>query len=471
VERPERERRENHRDPVTTSHLPGGERGSVPAADEPSPARARAARELLDASGVALSAAGAALLHQRTEEWAAGLRLAALSLAGHPDPERFVAEFSGSDRTVAEYLIDEMLERQPPDVQDLLLRASLLDQVNGELADVLTGRPGSERILLELEDANAFVVSLGTQPVIAPALMTLAGTMVWLGEFDEGERWLRRTAQALQTDSGPDVRVLLRQTAGILHAGRGRHRETLEEFSAAERLTSQLAGLQAMASQVTGWLLGTQARLGMPGEPARRSPRSMTSGPAPARSVMPARRSASRTLMDSAPARYMVRINAHLGATVLSAFPRTGKGSEPGGRGFRQCCLAATGTLLPARRRPGAGPPHRRPAGCRLNQDALSALPDDELMTELTAISGTGPWTVQGALLIALRREDVVLPDDLALRESIQSAYRLDHLPSQQEVLAIAEKWRPYRGLTASYLFSAAFEPAGASPVARDGSP
>ena len=49
--------------------------------------------------------AGAALLHQRTEGWAAGLRLAALSLAGHPDPERFVTEFSGTNRTVAEYLI------------------------------------------------------------------------------------------------------------------------------------------------------------------------------------------------------------------------------------------------------------------------------------------------------------------------------------------------------------------------------
>jgi LuxR family transcriptional regulator, maltose regulon positive regulatory protein len=120
----------------------------------------RETRELLDASGVALSDAGAALLHQRTEGWAAGLRLAVISLAGHPDPELFVAEFSGSDRTVAEYLIAEMLERQPDDVKDLLLRTSVLDRVNGELADLLTGRPGSERILLALEDANAFVVSL-----------------------------------------------------------------------------------------------------------------------------------------------------------------------------------------------------------------------------------------------------------------------------------------------------------------------
>ena len=493
----------------------------------------RETRELLDASGIALSDAGAALLHQRTEGWAAGLRLAVLSLAGHADPERFVAEFSGSDRTVAEYLIAEMLERQPADVQDLLLRTSLLDRVNGELADLLTGRPGSERILLELEDANAFVESLdpertwfryhhlfadllrlelrrtlpgdvpglhrraagwftlqgqvveairhtqaagdwpeaarlladhsfsltldgqaqtiqalvrafppgtdhpelalvraggdlvqgrldeaaaylavaethagtappdrqrrlrvaiaslklslarrrghlagvieqvrflaspvtgqsdedialdrdlravalmnlgtaeawslglpdaerhlregadlareigrpylevgclaqlgfayifhgaalpkihpfamtqarcreaialaerygwGAEPVIAPALMTLAGTMVWLGEFDEGERWLRRTERALQTDTGPDIRLLLHLTAGILHAGRGRRHEALEEFSAAEHLGSQLAGSQALASQVTGWLLATQARLGLPGE-------------------------------------------------------------------------------------------------------------------------------------------------------------------------------------------------------------
>ena len=64
-------------------------------------------RELLKASGITLSDAGAALLHQRTEGWAAGLRLAAISLADHPDPERFVTEFSGSNRTVADYLLAE----------------------------------------------------------------------------------------------------------------------------------------------------------------------------------------------------------------------------------------------------------------------------------------------------------------------------------------------------------------------------
>jgi DNA-3-methyladenine glycosylase II len=102
----------------------------------------------------------------------------------------------------------------------------------------------------------------------------------------------------------------------------------------------------------------------------------------------------------------------------------------------------------------------------RLDQDVLSSLPDDQLMAELTVIPGIGPWTVQGALIIALGREDVVLPGDLALRKAVRAAYQLDHLPAQQEVLDIAEKWRPYRSLATSYLFSAAFEPAGAPPAA-----
>jgi LuxR family transcriptional regulator, maltose regulon positive regulatory protein len=484
----------------------------------------RETRELLHASGIMLSDVGAALLHQRTEGWAAGLRLAVISLAGHPDPERFATEFTGSDRTVAEYLLAEMLDRQPPDVQDLLLRTSLLDRVNGELGDLLTGRPGSEPILLDLEDANAFVESLdpgrtwfryhhlfadllrlelrrtlpaevpelhrraaewfirrgqvaeaightqaagdwaeaarlladhsfsltldgqaqtmqallrafppgadhpelalvratvdlaqgrldqaaahlavaethaeaappdrrrrlrvavaalklslarrrgdladvteqakflaspvtglsdedialgsdlravalmnlgtaeawalglpdaerhlqegavlareigrpylevgclaqlafasrirsfattrqlcreaialaerygwGAEPVIAPALVTLAGNLVWTGEFNESERWLQRTRQALQTDTGPDIGQLLHLVTGRLYAGRGRHHEALEELSAAERLQSQMAGSHALASQVTGWRLATQARAGLPG--------------------------------------------------------------------------------------------------------------------------------------------------------------------------------------------------------------
>jgi DNA-3-methyladenine glycosylase II len=107
-----------------------------------------------------------------------------------------------------------------------------------------------------------------------------------------------------------------------------------------------------------------------------------------------------------------------------------------------------------------------RMADGRLNQDALSKLPDDDLIAELTTIPGIGPWTVQGAMLIALGREDVVLPGDLALRKAVRATYQLDHLPAEQEVLAIADKWRPYRSLATSYLFSATYESAQAPPAA-----
>ena len=120
------------------------------------------ARELFRAAGVDASDKALARLHERTEGWAAGLRLAALSLAGHPDPDRFAAEFSGTERTVAEYLISEVLERQPSDARRLMLRTSVLERVNGELADLLTGGTGGERILQALQAANGFVVSLDT---------------------------------------------------------------------------------------------------------------------------------------------------------------------------------------------------------------------------------------------------------------------------------------------------------------------
>jgi len=479
--------------------------------------------QLLEESGIALSEAGVARLHRRAEGWAAGLRLAAISLVSSPDPERFVAEFSGSSRTVAEYLLAEMLDCQTAEVQQLLLRTSLLDRVNGELADLLTGRPGSERILLDLEDANAFVVSLdpdrtwfryhhlfadllrlelrrrlpeelprlhrlaaawfaeqgetvdairhtqgagewtgaarlladhsfgmtldgqaqtietllrgfppgavtdgpdlplaratavlaqgrldeaaahlsvveasilatpadrrhrlevavaalklslarqrgqlagvieqvrflaspvsgqsdedialeadlravalmnlgtieawslgnqdsqrhlregadlareigrpylevaclaqlafaakieplattrqrcleaialaeqhgwGAEPVIAPALINLAGTLILAGQFGEGEHWLRRAARALESDTGPGIRLLLHLGTGMLLSGRRRLPEALDEYQAATRLQAQLEGSHALASQLAGWMLSTQARLG-----------------------------------------------------------------------------------------------------------------------------------------------------------------------------------------------------------------
>jgi DNA-3-methyladenine glycosylase II len=94
----------------------------------------------------------------------------------------------------------------------------------------------------------------------------------------------------------------------------------------------------------------------------------------------------------------------------------------------------------------------------RLDADALALLPDDDFVSALTAISGIGPWTAQGVLLVALQREDVVLPGDLALRKAIRTAYELDRLPSEQEVLTLAEKWRPFRSLATSCLLAGAFD-------------
>lgn len=121
--------------------------------------------ELLAVAGLAVSDETATRLHARTEGWAAGLRLAALSLAGRRDPERFVAEFSGSERTVADYLLAEVLESQPEEVRTLLLRTSILDRVSGPLADTLLGTTGSERILLALEASNAFVSAVDPERV------------------------------------------------------------------------------------------------------------------------------------------------------------------------------------------------------------------------------------------------------------------------------------------------------------------
>jgi DNA-3-methyladenine glycosylase II len=93
----------------------------------------------------------------------------------------------------------------------------------------------------------------------------------------------------------------------------------------------------------------------------------------------------------------------------------------------------------------------------RLDIDELERLSDEEVVARLTEVPGVGRWTAEGFLAIALHREDVVLPGDLALRKAIQRAYGLDHLPTQAEVLSIAEAWRPYRSLAVNYLFASVY--------------
>ena len=123
--------------------------------------RLEEAGHLFRASGVELERTLVEQLWQRTEGWAAGLRLAALTLRTHPRPEQFVADFAGDDSTVADYLLAEVLAQQPPDLRDFLLRISVVDRVTGDLADALTGRSDSERILARLEREHALLSSTG----------------------------------------------------------------------------------------------------------------------------------------------------------------------------------------------------------------------------------------------------------------------------------------------------------------------
>ena len=119
-----------------------------------------AAALLREAAGPDLPEAAMAALEARTEGWAAGLRLAALSLRGHADVAAFVATFSGSHRFVLDYLAEEVLERQPEQVRGFLLETSLLDRLSGELCDAVTGRSDGQTMLEAIEAAGLFLIPL-----------------------------------------------------------------------------------------------------------------------------------------------------------------------------------------------------------------------------------------------------------------------------------------------------------------------
>jgi DNA-3-methyladenine glycosylase II len=97
-------------------------------------------------------------------------------------------------------------------------------------------------------------------------------------------------------------------------------------------------------------------------------------------------------------------------------------------------------------------------ARCELSDQTFLQASDEEIEAALTAIPGIGPWTVHGFLIIALDRPDVVLAGDLAFRRAIRDVYGLDQMPTEPEVLQLAERWRPYRSLAVSYLFASEFE-------------
>ncbi|MGH3232411.1 MAG: LuxR C-terminal-related transcriptional regulator [Streptosporangiaceae bacterium] len=118
-------------------------------------------RSLLAHHGITLSPAALECLTGRTEGWAAGVRLTALSLDGHPDPEQFVKELDADDNAITSYLVDEVLNAQPSSTRELLLRTSILDCVSAELAGELAGSQQAASTLTALAQANAFVRPLG----------------------------------------------------------------------------------------------------------------------------------------------------------------------------------------------------------------------------------------------------------------------------------------------------------------------
>ncbi|MBK6764170.1 MAG: tetratricopeptide repeat protein [Micrococcales bacterium] len=112
------------------------------------------------ATGRDLDPADVEALEQRTEGWIAALQLAALSLQGREDVTRFVAGFTGDDRYVVDYLVEEVLQRQPEQIRDFLLRTSILDRLCGPLCDAVTGQAGGRSTLQALDRANLFLVPL-----------------------------------------------------------------------------------------------------------------------------------------------------------------------------------------------------------------------------------------------------------------------------------------------------------------------
>jgi len=119
-----------------------------------------AATYLNDVAGLGLADGDVAVLEQRTEGWVAALQLAALSIRGHEDVSGFISRFAGNDRYIVDYLVEEVLQRQPADVREFLSQSSVLDRLSGPLCDAVTGGHGGREMLEALDRANLFVVSL-----------------------------------------------------------------------------------------------------------------------------------------------------------------------------------------------------------------------------------------------------------------------------------------------------------------------
>jgi LuxR family transcriptional regulator, maltose regulon positive regulatory protein len=115
---------------------------------------------LSEVMGLEVADSDVTLLEERTEGWIAALQLAALSMQGHDDIAGFIAGFAGDDRYVVDYLMDEVLQRQPEEIRTFLLRTSILDRLNGPLCDAVADTKDGKAVLEELDRANLFLVPL-----------------------------------------------------------------------------------------------------------------------------------------------------------------------------------------------------------------------------------------------------------------------------------------------------------------------
>lgn len=196
--------------------------------------------------GLRLAAADIATLEERTEGWIAGLQLAALSMQGHPDVPGFIRAFAGDNRYVVDYLVEEVLQRQPEAVRSFLLQTAILEQLNGPLCDAVTGQEQSSAQLESLERGNFFVVPLDDKR--------------------QGYRYHHLFADVLQARllmEQPAQIAVLHQRASAWYEQHGstrdaiRHALAAEDFARAANLIEQAIpamGRTREASTLLGWL-------------------------------------------------------------------------------------------------------------------------------------------------------------------------------------------------------------------------
>jgi LuxR family maltose regulon positive regulatory protein len=171
---------------------------------------------LFDALGIALAPEDLATLWRRTEGWAAALRLAAVSLQHHSDPRGFIEHFAGADATISDYLVSEVLARQPPELRDFLLRTSVVDTLSAELADALTGTTDGHATLARLEHGGVLTTPLderGTWHRYHPLFAELLRAELRAQLPEEAPRLHRRAARWLAAH-GDDAAALRHAAAG-----------------------------------------------------------------------------------------------------------------------------------------------------------------------------------------------------------------------------------------------------------------